>query len=99
MDYSNLTLYTLLAGVIVPLLVGLLTKLNASSALKSILNLGLTAAGSLLAVANEATFQWKLFVTNWAIAWVVAVATYYGFYKPSGVSGQVQESTAGFGLG
>ena len=99
MNYSDLTLLTLLSGVIVPLLVGVLSKINASSVVKSVLNLGLTAAASLLAVANQTDFDWKVFVVNWSIAWVVSVATYYGFYKPSGVSGAVQEKTAGFGVG
>ena len=99
MNYTDLTLLTLLAGVVVPLLVGLLTKLNASSSVKSVLNLGLTAAGALLAVANETDFDWKVFVVNWALAWTISIATYYGFYKPSGVSGTVQEKTAEFGIG
>lgn len=99
MNYSDLTLLTLLSGVLVPLLVGILAKLNASSVVKSVLNLGLTAAGTLLAVANETDFDWKVFLVNWSVAWVVSVATYYGFYKPSGVSGAVQEKTANFGVG
>lgn len=99
MNPSDLTLLTLLTGVIVPLLVGLLTKLNASSAVKAVLNLGLTAAGTLLAVANETDFEWKVFVTSWAIAWTVSVATYYGFYKPSGVSASVNGYTSEFGIG
>lgn len=99
MNYTDLTLYTLLAGVIVPLLVGLVTKLNASSVVKAILNLGLTAAATLLAVANETDFEWKVFVTNWAVTWVVSVATYYGFYKPSGVSAAINENTSEFGVG
>ena len=99
MLYSDLTLFTLLTGVIVPFLVGVLTKLNAPSSVKAVLNLGLTALGSVLATISEVDFNWKIFLVNWAIAWVVSVGTYYGFYKPTGVSDRAAEATADFGIG
>lgn len=99
MDYSDLTLLALLSGVIIPLLVGFLTKLNASSGVKAILNFGLSAATAALALVNEADFEWRPFLVNWALTWVVSIATYYGLWKPTGTSGAVQESTADFGIG
>lgn len=97
--YSDMTLFALLTGVIIPLLVGLLSKLNASSGLKAIFNFGLSAASSLLITVNETTFELKPFLINWAFTWAISVATFYGLWKPTGVSNQVQEKTANFGVG
>ena len=59
MNYSDLTLIALLSGVIVPLLVGVVTKLSASSGVKATLNAGLTALASGSALANELDFEWR----------------------------------------
>jgi len=99
MLYSDMTLLALVSGVIVPLLVGVLTKLNASSGVKAVLNLGLSALAAGLATANEIDFTWKPFLVNFAFTWVVSVATYYGFWRPTEVSTKVQEATAEFGVG
>lgn len=97
--YSDMTLLALLTGVIVPILVGLLTKLDASSALKATLNLGLTALGAALATVNEIDFEWRVFLVNWGVGWAVSIATYYGFYKPTTIAPKVQAATADVGIG
>lgn len=97
--YSDLTLLALLTGVIVPLLVGLITKLNASSAVKSVLNLGLTALGAALATSQEIGFSWKPFLVNWGLAWAISIGTYYGFYKPTGASDAVANIAPNVGVG
>lgn len=97
--YSDMTLLALLIGVIVPLLVGLLTKLNASPAVKSILNLGLTALGTALVTSNQVGFSWKPFAVNFAVAWAVGIGTYYGFYKPTGVANTVSNVAPNTGIG
>lgn len=99
MLYSDMTLIAVIAGVIIPILVGLVTKLQASPSVKAVLNFGLTAAAGLLVTVNEATFEWKVFLVNWSLTWAVSVATYYGLYKPSGISDTVQEKTADIGIG
>lgn len=98
--YSDMGVIALLTGVIIPLLVGLLTKLNASSTIKSILNFGLSAlAGGLATVTSDAGFEWKPFLVNFAFTWVISIATYYGLWRPTGVAPAVQEATPEFGLG
>lgn len=99
MLYSDMTIYALLVGTVIPLLVGLLTKLNASAGIKATLNLGLAALGAALVTANQVNFNWKPFLVNFAFAWVVSVGTYYGFYKPSGVAPAVAAVAPGVGLG
>ena len=83
MLYSDTTLIALVVGVVIPILVGIVTKLNASSGLKAVLNFGLSAAGSLLAVTTQETFEWKPFLINWGLTWAVSIATYYGLYRPT----------------
>lgn len=97
--YSDLTLYALLVGVIVPLLVGLVTKLNASPGIKAVLNLGLTALGTASVVFNQIDWDWKAFAVNFGVAWAVSVATYYGFYKPAGVADTVAKVAPNVGIG
>lgn len=96
--YSNMTVIALLSGVIIPLLVGLLTKLNASSGVKAIFNFGLSALTAVLATVTD-TFEWKALLVNFGLTWAVSVATYYGLWCPTGVAPAVQEATPDFGIG
>lgn len=99
MLYSDMTLLVLLTGTIVPLLVGLITKLDASAGIKAILNLGLTALGAALATSNQIGFAWKPFVVNFGVAWAISVGTYYGFYKPTGTAETVANIAPEVGIG
>lgn len=95
-----MTFYALLVGVIIPILVGFFAKLNASSGVKSVLNLGLTALGTALVTFNQTSvWTWKVFAVNFGVGWAVSVATYYGFYKPTGVAVTVANATPNFGIG
>lgn len=89
----------LLAGVVVPILVGVLAKASAPAGLKAILNAALTGVAAVLAQTLPGTFAWRPFFIAWAGAWVVSVATHYGFYKPVGVTAAVANSTGKVGLG
>lgn len=99
MTADDATLIATLAGVLVPLLVGLVAKLRASSGTKAFLNAGLSGLGGLIATVVPAAFEWRLFLTKWATAWVISIATYYGLYKPTGIGPAIQQSTAEVGLG
>lgn len=97
--YSDMTLLALLTGVLVPLLVGLLTKVNASSGVKAFFNLGLTALGAALATSNQVGFSWKPFAINFGVAWAVSVGSYYGFYKPTGTADKIANIAPEIGVG
>lgn len=99
MTADDATLIATLVGVVVPLLVGVVTKLKAAAGVKAFLNAGLCGLGGLVATVVPETFTWRAFLVKWATAWVVSVATYYGLWKPSGVAPAVQQSTAGVGVG
>lgn len=97
--YNDMTLYALFTGIIVPLLVGLLTKVNASSGVKAFVNLTLTAIGTALATLQGTDWSWKIFAVNFGVGWATSIATYYGFYKPTGTSDKVADFTPDFGIG
>lgn len=99
MTPQDATLIATLCGVLVPILVGVLTKLQAPSGLKAFLNCGLSALGGLVATIVPADFQWRSFLTAWATTWVVSIATYAGLWKPTGIAGAVQGSTQNTGIG
>jgi hypothetical protein len=91
---------SVLTGVIVPLLVGLLTKLNAGRGIKAVINALLSAAAAALAlIVPDVPFELRSFVITWAQVWVISIASYYGFHKPTGVAPAVQQSTANVGVG
>jgi len=96
---ENAQLITVLSGVVIPLLVGVLTKLEASSALKSVCNAALSALGSVLATMQLEFWDWKWFFISWASTFVVSIASYYGLWKPTTVAPRVQEATGRFGIG
>lgn len=92
---------SLIAGVLIPLLVGVITKMRASEGLKAIVNAGLSAvAGALTAVlASTGAVRWQSVVISILSTWIVSVASHYGFWKPTGASQAVQSVAPTFGLG
>lgn len=96
----DLATWAFLGGTIVPILVGLVTKLHASSAVKGLVNLVLSAIAGLVAtaIATDGVLT-KTAVVAGFMALVASVGTYYGVLKPVGVTGAVQRSTANVGIG
>lgn len=92
---------SVIIGAVIPLLVALVTKLHASSTIKSLSLVFLTAVSTVVTqvVAAGGTFDARHLLINFAETFVVAIATYYGVYKPTGVAPAVQEKTAAFGVG
>lgn len=96
----DLVTWAMLGGVLVPILVGIVSKCAAPASLKSVLNLVLSGIAGLVATAQATDgVLSKEAIVAWLLALTASIATYYGVYKPTGVSGSVQEATAGFGLG
>jgi hypothetical protein len=94
---------SLLCGVVIPLLVGVLSKINASDGLKATINALLSALAGALATFSQTGLsdgvEWKTLVVSILSVWVVSVATYYGVYKPTGVAGTLAAATPKFGFG
>lgn len=89
-----------LIGVLIPIAVALITKSNASSAVKAVTQVVLATLVVALqrvleanGVVDLATFATTLLMTE-----IVAVATYYGLLKHT-VNPPIARATARFGLG
>lgn len=77
-----------LIGALVPLLVSLLARYNASEKVKVFINLALTAVTGALAAlvvidpaTGQATFGWVPFLTSWLFAFVTSTIAYLGALK------------------
>jgi 3-hydroxy-3-methylglutaryl CoA synthase len=96
MVHLDVHLLAVISGVFIPIVVGIVTKARASSKVKSIANVALSIAAGAVAMAIEhhGDITADIFFT-----WVVSITTYYGFWRPVGAAGVVQEKTADLGVG
>lgn len=84
-----------LVGVVLPLVVGVVTKINAPAGVKALLLLTLTVVSTplqLLASDNASMGGVHLGEEFWrqlVLTWLVAVGTYYGVYKPTDVASKL----------
>lgn len=96
----SLSQWALLFGAVMPVLVGLVTKANASANVKATTLLVLNAINGVLTEFFEAPdgFDWRGALVNALAALVTSVATYYGFLKHNGNLG-LNRATAHVGIG
>lgn len=89
------TVLSACVGVILPVLVGIVTKKLTSPAVQAVLLAFFAAVSGFLsqwlaAINGGAPFSWQVAAFTWLMTFVTAVATHYGFWKPTGVSSAVQ---------
>lgn len=82
---------------ILPILVGLVTKRSTSAAVKAVLLAFLAAVTSVgteaLAAHGAGTgWAWQTTAFNALVGFTVAVAGYFGLWKPTGVAGAAQDT-------
>lgn len=87
----------LVLTVLMPILVGLITKKTTSSAVKAWLLAGTTLVTSVLtglydAVINAGVFDLGMALLVAIPAFAISVATHYGLWKPTGVSDAAQDA-------
>lgn len=88
---------SLVVTVVLPLVVGLVTKRSMPAGVKAVLLLGLTVATQAITTALEAinsgaAFEWKALASNIVVGFVVAVAAHYGLWKPTGAATAAQNT-------
>lgn len=90
-----------IAGTVIPLIVALLTKSSASSSVKAVANLVLTAIGAAVAllIANNGTAPWTDVAAAAAAVFLASGSSYSHAWKPLGVSSAIATKTRGFGVG
>lgn len=81
-------LVTLITGVFLPILVALVTKVQTSPRVRSVLLLVLSGIAAVLNswLSNPHGFDWAQAVWGAVTTFVIGVATLYGLWKPTGVS-------------
>lgn len=86
----SLVSWSVIQGTVLPIVVGILTKVSAPDPIKVLINLLLNAAGGLVAVVvvsdGVATLSLNAIVAA-GLGFVSSIATHYGFWKPLGVTG------------
>jgi len=91
MNVSPEVIAGLLVQLVLPLLVGLVTKSSTGAGVKNALLLGLTALNTgLLAVAGGET-DYKAVGVTLLLNYATATAVHYKLYKPSGVTAVTQD--------
>lgn len=81
----NATFVTILIGTLIPILVGLLTKLDASPKVKSIVSIVLNAVQALIVssvVSDGTAIISKQTAILWGLGVITSIATYVGIWKP-----------------
>lgn len=96
----NMSYWTLLSSLVLPLLVGVVTKDVASRGLKATALLFLSAVNGVVssAIANAGILT-KETVVAAVISFVIATGSYYGFLEPKGIAATVSDKTSGIGVG
>lgn len=85
----NATLVTALVSLIIPVLVGLITKAKTSSTVKGALSLVLNAVNALIVtatVADGTAVLSKPAVLVWIVGTLTSLAAYLHIYKPAGIT-------------
>lgn len=100
LSMNTLTL-TLLVGTVIPLLVAVVTKANASPGVKAFVNVVLTAAaGAATALlASNGGLPWQQVVIAAFATYVASGTSYNHLWKPTGVAPSIASAFPQLGLG
>lgn len=95
------TVLSFLVGSVLPLLTALATKLNASSAVKGVVNLVLSVAGGVLAafMANSGSLTLIEIASAAIVVYLGSGATYSHLWKPLGTPQAIASATENKGVG
>lgn len=90
---------TLITGLLLPVLVGLITKAQASKRVKVVANMVLSAVAALILNSVNSEGMAVLsgdMVLTWAVQTAVSIASYITVYKPLNLN---DKTAPGFGVG
>lgn len=95
----DITWVQLVVAVVIPLVVGIVTKEVTSASVKAVVLAAISAiSGIATAYINSKGVISEAALQDAITYFIVAVGTYYGFFKPTGVTAAVQSKTANFGI-
>lgn len=81
-----------IVSTFIPIVVGIVTKAVTNAGLKAIVLAFLTGLTAFLTEWAKAgdDFKTSTALLTWAVGWAIAVATHYGFWKPTGITAKAQ---------
>jgi small basic protein len=90
---TEILIVSMLVGVVIPVLIALVTTKAMSAGLKAILLALLSALAGFVTewLASPDDFNWQIAVLTWFQTFIIAVATHFGLWKPTGVTQRAQE--------
>lgn len=96
-DSQLVILINFVIAIVFPLLVGLFTKLSTSDSVKAIALATISILSGLLSqfvesLVTQHSFDWFTAVIAALGAWVIAVASHFGVWKPTGASAAAQRA-------
>lgn len=95
---DTLSLANLAVGVLIPIAVAFVTKEVTGSGVKAITLAALAAVSGVLMNYIDVGSITEDSVTQAVTNFIIAVATYYGLWKPTGTTGTIQTKTSEIGL-
>jgi len=94
--FDKVQVSAILIGVVLPLLVGLVTRRYTSPAVKSLLLLAASAVTAFITEwANSANFVWQQALLTLILTFGTGVVSYYGLWVPTRVAGKAQDAFGG----
>lgn len=89
----TIQLASLVVGLVLPLVVGFVTKMTTHPSTKAILLLFFSAFSSFLTefLNERSVFDWKTALITWGGTFIVGVGMHFGLYKPTGASAAAQK--------
>lgn len=90
---ASVQVLSLFVGTVLPILVGIVTTRATHPGTKAILLALLSAVSGLLTeyLANTSGFNWTAAALTWLATFLVAVATHFGVWKPTGVANAIAD--------
>lgn len=95
---SNLTMWAGIVGFLMPIVISIIKQSGWSDAAKSVLAFACCLAAAVGTAYFSGNFIGQDVVTCFLITFTIAIGSYYGFYKPTGISGAIEKATS-FGRG
>jgi hypothetical protein len=95
----DVNLLEIIVSMILPLIVGVVVKQVAHPAVKSITLAVLAALTAVLTAGLSSGGEiGTSTIAQAVLSFIIAVGTYYGFWKPAGISQTVNTATENFGI-
>lgn len=87
--WNSVQIVAVMVGTVIPILTALVTRSTASSSVKALVSLGLSAVASFGTefINNHDHFYWQGALLTTVVVFITSVGTYMGLWKPTNIAG------------